>query len=275
VIQRLLRFDGRAFVALLNVIATVLAVTMLPFAAGIGLGNNLDIPILFLLAGLLVGLFAELAGGDSGDSSGRASIQLRNLILLTVSVGAVAILSGSFGLDQIADRQAGTWNIVLQPLGFVVYGYSAFNVVTRLGCPVLESDAQTEHRSSLFCRHLRGIIVAYLASLIFLGGWNPLPAEGGLGRSLLSCLILHLKVLLIYTALMWMRFERDRITTSGLWQSLNKSVISVVIFNCVMTTVVMLLGDTNKWLILAGTQWTTLVALVAVAFMRQTASAKQ
>ena len=104
---------------------------------------------------------------------------------MSMSVIGVLILAGSTSLAQIVNAQQRVWFIIPQIVGFIIYLITAVAETNRAPFDLVEAETElvggfhTEYsglRFGLFfiAEYLNMITVSCLATLLFLGGWNPL-----------------------------------------------------------------------------------------------------
>jgi NADH-quinone oxidoreductase subunit H len=121
----------------------------------------------------------------------RSSAQMISYELsLTLSVVGVLLIANTLSLRELVLSQQGTylgfiprWNILLQPVAFVVYVISGIAETNRLPFDLAESEQElvagwhTEYSSMKFLMFMMAeyanmIAVSSLATVLFLGGWN-------------------------------------------------------------------------------------------------------
>ncbi len=159
--------------------------------------GNVNAGILFVFALGSIGVYGiSLAGWSSGSKfpllgSVRSTAQMISYELsMTMSVIGVLILTGSTALSDIVSAQARMWFIIPQIVGFLIYIITAVAETNRAPFDLVEAETElvggfhTEYsglRFGLFfiAEYLNMITVSCLATLLFLGGWNPLfgPAD--------------------------------------------------------------------------------------------------
>ena len=122
---------------------------------------------------------------------------------LGLSLIGVILLSGTLDIYTIVEQQSGwygmNWNIIYQPLGFILYLISAIAETNRVPFDLPEAETElvagfhTEYSSIKFllffnAEYINMITVSMLATTLFLGGWNG-PGCGAIpfaGRAVLS-----------------------------------------------------------------------------------------
>jgi NADH-quinone oxidoreductase subunit H len=177
------------------------AVAMIPYIAilvVLPLGNtvfaeNLDVGIFFVLAMSSVSvIWIMMAGWSSANKFSligalRAAAQLIAYELpLVIAAAAVVMQAGTLSMVGIAEAQQHLWFIIPQLPGFLIFMMAAFAELQRppFDMPIADSEiifgAYTEYTGLKFAFFLLaeyGGIVAFsgIASVLYLGGYQPLP----------------------------------------------------------------------------------------------------
>jgi NADH-quinone oxidoreductase subunit H len=176
-------------VALIPYIATLV---VLPFSDS-AFAIDLDVGIFFVIAMSSVGVIGVLmAGWASANKFSligalRAAAQLIAYELpLVLAAAGVVMLAGSLSLVDIVEAQRTVWYVIpLAPL-FVVFMISALAELTRppFDMPIADSEiifgAYTEYTGLKFAFFLLAeyggiVVMSGIASVLFLGGYLPLP----------------------------------------------------------------------------------------------------
>ncbi|MFM7718714.1 MAG: NADH-quinone oxidoreductase subunit NuoH [Actinomycetota bacterium] len=157
---------------------------------------NLDIGIFFVMAISSVNVIGVLMAGWSSANKFsligalRAAAQLIAYELpLVLAAAAVVMQAETLSLIGITEAQASAWFVLTQPIGFLIFLIAAVAELTRppFDMPVADSEiifgAYTEYTGLKFAFFLLseyGGIVALsaIASVLFLGGYLPLPFLG-------------------------------------------------------------------------------------------------
>jgi NADH-quinone oxidoreductase subunit H len=106
-------------------------------------------------------------------------------LAMTMSIVGVLVLAGTTSLSGIVHAQGKMWYIVPQVFGFIIYIITAIAETNRAPFDLVEAETElvggfhTEYsglRFGLFfiAEYLNMITVGCIATLLFLGGWNPL-----------------------------------------------------------------------------------------------------
>jgi len=173
------------------VMATALmSLAVVPFAPGVGVVSHANVGLLFVLAMTSLSVYGVVLAGWASSSrysllgAMRAAAQLVSYeIFMGLSLGGVVILAGSFDLGAIVEAQRGLWNVVKQPVGFVVFYVAALAETHRLPFDLPEAESElvagyhSEYSSMKFGLFFVGEYVAIgvasaLVTVLFLGGWH-------------------------------------------------------------------------------------------------------
>jgi NADH-quinone oxidoreductase subunit H len=170
------------------VIATLIAFAVVPVTPGIGI-VDLDIGVLFFLAASSLSVYSVVLGGWASNNKYsllgglRAGAQMLSYeVFLGLAIMGVVMLAGSFNLRDIVNAQRDVWNIVWQPLGFVVFVIAGIAETHRLPFDLPEGENEliggfhTEYSGMKFGLFFVGeylgiILVSALTVTLFFGGW--------------------------------------------------------------------------------------------------------
>lgn len=161
---------------------------------------DVNMGVLYVLALTSLGVYAiTFAGWSSGSKYSllggiRSSAQMISYeISMGFSIGGVLLLSESLRPIDIVNSQAGLWNAIVQPIGFITFVVSAFAETNRLPFDLPEAEPElvggfhTEYSSMKFAgfflaEYANMIIASAMIVTLYLGGWH-LPFEQLLGLS--------------------------------------------------------------------------------------------
>jgi len=178
-------------------VAPVLSVTMALLAyAALPIGPafqvaDLNVGLLFILAVSSLGIYGIVLGGWASNSHYSLLGALRSAAQLVsyetaAGLGLVSalLLAGSLSMKEIVQAQydQGTWFIVFVPVGFFIYMVGSIAETNRAPFDLPEAESElvagymTEYsgfRWSLYflAEYANMIIVAGIATTLFLGGW--------------------------------------------------------------------------------------------------------
>ncbi len=176
---------------LISVTAGLLALAAVPFGPAF-LIADLNIGLLFIVAVSSMGLFGIVLGGWSSNSHYSLMGALRSaaqLVSYEVAAGMALVsgvlLAGTLSTRQIVDSQtsAGVWFVFLSPFAFFIYLVASVAETNRAPFDMPEAESElvagymTEFsgfRWSLYflAEYANMIVVAGIATTLFLGGWQ-------------------------------------------------------------------------------------------------------
>ncbi len=245
------------FLALLGVFSTF---AVLPLSSGFAL-TNLNVGVFYLIAiSSLVGLSVFLGGYASnskwsmlGGMRGASQI-ISYEIPVTISILAIALLSGGMSFDKIVGSQGGlphTWFVFHNPfsfIGFFVFFIGMLAETNRAPFDLPEAESElvsgfhTEYTGLRFgffalAEFTEVFVVAAVASCLFLGGYN-VPfglaekAPGAIGQ-LLQVGSIITKAFALYYVVIWIRWTFPRLRVDQLMSLCWKYLTPIAIFNLV------------------------------------------
>lgn len=227
---------------------TLFGYTVRPIVADINVG------LLYVLGVMSVGMYAPLLAGMSSTNkwsllgAARAVIQLLSFEVVTgLAVLPPLMIVGSLSLIDINNFQSGgigNWIVWSQPVAFVLFVIAAFAETNRTPFDLLEHEAEivsgyaTEYsgmRWGLFFigEYANMFTVSFLASLIFLGGFNPIWFIPG-------AIAILLKVSFFIFAFLWVRAAWPHIRPDQLMWFCWKVLMPIALINILITGLVML-----------------------------------
>lgn len=216
-----------------------------------------DVALLYVLAITSIGVYGiALAGWSSNNKYSligglRSSAQLISYELsLGLALVGVVMLSGSLDLYQIVEQQSGWyglhWNIIYQPLGFIVYLISAIAETNRVPFDLPEAETElvagfhTEYSALKFAlffmaEYVNMFTVSMLATTLFLGGWS---GPGVATLPWLGPIYFLLKVAFFLFLYIWLRGTLPRFRFDQLMNFGWKFLLPAAILNVVLTATI-------------------------------------
>lgn len=193
---------------------------------------QINIGILYILALSSLSVYGVVLGGWASNSkfsllgAMRAAAQLLGYeIPLTLAILNVVLLAGTLRLDEIIQQQIQQgWNVLWQPLTFLIFIIASFGETKRLPFDLPETEQElvggyhTEYSSMRFGMFFLGeyvhvIVVSAVAVVLFFGGWHfpGLSAEPAtLAGAVLRVAIFLAKLYLFIFLFMWVRWTLPR-----------------------------------------------------------------
>lgn len=222
---------------------------------------DINIGILYIMGVLSLGVYGIMIGGWASNNKYallgaiRASSQMISYELaMGMSIISILLLTdGSLSLNAIVEGQKGwNWNILYQPVGFIIFLVCAFAEANRTPFDLPESESEliggyhTEYSSMklglfLFAEYINMFISSAIISTLYFGGYN-FPGLDYLATvlptnvvSLISVGALFTKIFFFIFVFMWVRwtiprFRYDQLMRLG-WQVL----LPLAILNMLVT----------------------------------------
>jgi NADH-quinone oxidoreductase subunit H len=249
---------------------------------------RVDIGILFVFAVTSLAVYAIILGGWASNNKYsflgglRSSAQFISYeIPMGMSVLGVVMLAGSLNLERIiAGQIQHGWNILYQPLAFLLFLTSAFAECNRLPFDLPEAEQElvggyhTEFSALKFGLFFLGeythmITTSFLCVILFFGGWHlPWITADGSGIAVVKLAIFVGKATLVILFFMLVRWTLPRFRFDQLMQLAWKVLIPLALANLVLVMVVKEMGSKWFWL-LFPLSIVVLVAAAALALLNQ------
>lgn len=176
----------------------------------------------------------------------RAAAQMISYeIPLVMSVVGVILLAGSLNLNEIVEAQRSGWFIILQPIGFIVFLIASVAELNRAPFDLPEAESElvagfhveySGFRWAFFmlAEYVYFFAMASLTTVLFLGGWLPLPFLGFIPGAVWFAL----KFSLVIFILIWFRVTFPRIRADQLMEFGWKVLLPVALANIFITAIV-------------------------------------
>jgi NADH-quinone oxidoreductase subunit H len=231
---------------------------------------DLNIGILYVFGVVSIGVYGIMIGGWASNNKFsllgaiRASAQMISYeIAMGLSIIALIIMTGTLSLHEITTQQAGGigsnwnfWNVVYQPLGFLIFLICAFAECNRTPFDLPECETElvggyhTEYSSMklgfyLFAEYINMFISSAVISTLYFGGYNfPFMNDLGLEHntiSILGTMVLFSKITFFIFFFMWIRWTIPRFRYDQLMNLGWKILIPLSVLNIFITGLVMIL----------------------------------
>lgn len=290
----------------LSMLTALLTSAVVPFGDTLDLGNGLmldlqgidvNIGILWVFGIVSLGVYGVLIGGWASNNKfaligaiRAASQNISYELAMGLSIIAILMLSGSLSTKNIVEvQQNGHWNILYQPLGFVIFIVCAFAECNRTPFDLPECETEliggyhTEYSSMklgfyLFSEYINMFISGTVMATLYFGGYD-YPGHdfiaGKFGNNIAVLLGVGAvigKALVFVFIFMWVRWTIPRFRYDQLMGLGWTGLIPLAMFNVVLTGAVMLFtvneGGSN-WITVAASWAGVAIMLVFMAFYSQ------
>ncbi len=215
---------------------------------------DVNVGILFVLGVGAVGLYGPLLAGMASNNkwgmlgAARTTVQFVSYEVVSgLSILAPIMIVGSLSLVEMNNYQSGgllSWLIFKQPIAFLLFLIAGYAETNRTPFDLLEHEAEiingygTEYSGMRWGMFFIGeyanmFTVAFLVSLVFLGGWNDFYFIPGAIAIILK--VLFLMFLFLWTRAAWPHIRPDQI----MWM-MWKVLMPLAIVNIFITGLVIL-----------------------------------
>lgn len=231
---------------------------------------DLNIGILYVFGVVSIGVYGIMIGGWASNNKFsllgaiRASAQMISYeIAMGLSIIALIITTGTLSLGEITEMQTGGvgshwnfWNVVYQPLSFLIFIICAFAECNRTPFDLPECETElvggyhTEYSSMklgfyLFAEYINMFISSAVISTLFFGGYNfPFMNDLDLSHNtitILGTIALFLKIGFFIFFFMWIRWTIPRFRYDQLMNLGWKILLPLAVINILITGMVMIL----------------------------------
>jgi len=227
---------------------------------------DINIGILYIFGVVSMGVYGMMIGGWASNNKFSLMAALRGAsqaisyeLAMGLSLIAVLMLSGSLSLKTIVDGQmaAGSyWNIVYQPLGFIIFFVCALAECNRTPFDLPEEENELnfgyhqEYTSMklgfyLFSEYINMIMSSAVMASLYFGGFDvPFLDESTLApniAALIGVAALLTKIVIFIFVFMWIRWTVPRFRYDQLMNLGWKTMIPLALFNMLVTGALILL----------------------------------
>ncbi len=226
---------------------------------------DINIGILYVFGVLSVGVYGIMIGGWASNNKYslygaiRASSQMISYELaMGVSAITIVLLSGSLSLNEIVAQQSSVWNIVYQPLAFLIFFVCALAELNRAPFDLPECESElvggyhTEYSSMklglyLFSEYTSMFVSSAIMAILFFGGYNfpGMSYFSGNTLAILSIGAFAVKIFLFIFVIMWIRWTIPRFRFDQLMHLGWKTLLPLSLINLLITGLV--IAFKNGW----------------------------
>lgn len=287
----------------LSMLTALMTSAVVPFGDKLDLGGgvilnlqgiDVNVGILWVFGIVSLGVYGILVGGWASNNKysllgaiRAASQNISYELAMGLSIIAILMLTGSLSTKAIVEEQQnGHWNILYQPLGFIIFIVCAFAECNRTPFDLPECETEliggyhTEYSSMklgfyLFAEYINMFISGAVMATLYFGGYDYLGFDwvaaqfGENVANLLGVGALILKSFAFIFIFMWVRWTLPRFRYDQLMHLGWTILIPLAMFNVVLTGLTILLpqelGVSPMFTMI--TSWAGVVLLVVALFV--------
>jgi NADH-quinone oxidoreductase subunit H len=229
---------------------------------------DVNIGILYVFGVVSMGVYGIMIGGWASNNKFSLIAAVRGAsqiisyeLAMGLSLIALLMLSGSLSMKTIVEQQtsSGVWNVIYQPLGFLIFLVCSFAETNRTPFDLPEAENELnfgyhqEYSSMklgfyLFAEYINMFISSAIMATLFFGGYDiPFLNEAKLAESwgtnlvtAMGSVALILKVVFFLFFFMWVRWTIPRFRYDQLMNLGWKKLIPLALANMMLTGAVIL-----------------------------------
>jgi NADH-quinone oxidoreductase subunit H len=226
---------------------------------------DINIGILYIFGVVSLGVYGIMIGGWASNNKFSLLASIRGAsqmisyeLAMGLSLLAVLMIVGDLRMSAIVGHQvAHGWNIIYQPLGFLIFFICALAECNRTPFDLPEAENELnfgyhqEYSSMklgfyLFAEYINMFISSVVMATLFFGGYDiPFVNEAAWGNhwwvGLIGFLVLMAKAAFFIFLFMWIRWTIPRFRYDQLMKLGWKTLLPLAIVNMLITAVVILL----------------------------------
>jgi NADH-quinone oxidoreductase subunit H len=256
----------------LTMLVALLSSAVIPWGGTVTVGSHSyplqvagsSVDILYIFAVTSMGVYGLMIGGWASNNkysllgAVRASSQMISYELaMGLSIASVIMLTGSLNLvDIITYQNAHVWNVVVQPIGFLIFFICALAETNRSPFDLPECEGEliggyhTEYSAMklgfyLFAEYINMFVSSAIMSTLYFGGYHfPFIERLGLTSNwitLLGTVFLFIKISLFLMLFMWVRWTLPRFRYDQLMKVGWRILLPLSLLNLVITGLVILI----------------------------------
>ena len=226
---------------------------------------DVNIGILYIFGAVSIGVYGIMIGGWASNNKFSLLAALRGAsqaisyeLAMGMALIALLMLTGSLSLKTIVEQQMAPghyWNIVYQPLGFLIFFVCAFAECNRTPFDLAEAENELnmgyhqEYSSMklgfyLFAEYVNMFVASAVMATLFFGGYDvPFLNEALLSpnvAALIGIVALMVKIVIFIFIFMWVRWTVPRFRYDQLMNLGWKKLLPLALANMVITALVIL-----------------------------------
>lgn len=227
---------------------------------------DVNVAILYIFAVVSLGVYGIMIGGWASNNKFSLMAAMRGAsqvisyeLPMGLSLISLLFVTGSLSLRDMVDQQiAGHWNIIYQPIGFLIFFVCALAECNRAPFDLPEAENELnmgyhqEYSSMklgfyLFAEYINMFISSAIMATLFFGGYD-LPffnesahADWGNWLALIGIGSFLIKIFIFIFVFMWVRWTLPRFRYDQLMNLGWKGLIPLALINMIITGAAVLL----------------------------------
>lgn len=226
--------------------------------------TDINVGILYIFGVVSLGVYGIMIGGWASNNKysllgaiRAASQNISYEVSMGLSIIALLMITGTLSLKEITEQQHGWhWNVLRQPLGFIIFIVCAFAETNRSPFDLPECETElvggyhTEYSSMklgfyLFAEYINMFISSAVMATLYWGGYNYPGMDwvaahvGPTIAPLIGVVVMFAKVFSFIFFFMWVRWTIPRFRYDQLMNLGWRTLIPLAIANIVLTGIFM------------------------------------
>lgn len=278
--EEIIPTDSNRFLFILGpslaLFTALLGSAVIPWGQAIQVGDRLvslqvtdiNVGILYIFGIVSLGVYGIMIGGWASNnkfalmgSIRAASQNISYEVAMGLSLIALLMMTNTLSMKEIAEQQHGwQWNVLFQPLGFIIFLVCAFAECNRTPFDLPESENElvggyhTEYSgfklgAFLFAEYVNMFISSAVMATLYFGGYNYPGMDwvnlilGPTWGPLAGVAVLLVKIFCFIFFFMWVRWTVPRFRYDQLMNLGWKVLIPLAIANIVITGIVITIKE--------------------------------
>jgi NADH-quinone oxidoreductase subunit H len=260
----------------LALLVSFLGTAVIPFGQSIELFGrtvplqvtDINVGILYIFGVVSLGVYGIMIGGWASNNKYSlmgairgASQNISYEIAMGLSIIALLLVTNTLSFKEIAEQQhSWHWNIIYQPLGFLIFLICAFAETNRVPFDLPECETeliggyQTEYSAFkmgayMFAEYINMFVSSAVMAVLYFGGYNYPGMDtvnellGSTWGPLIGVGVMLFKIIAFIFFFMWVRWTVPRFRYDQLMDLGWKVLIPLAIANIVITAIVITVVD--------------------------------
>lgn len=260
----------------LALLVSFLGTAVIPFGENVELFGrivplqvtDINVGILYIFGVVSLGVYGIMIGGWASNNKYSlmgairgASQNISYEIAMGLSIIALLLVTNTLSFKEIAEQQhSWHWNILVQPLGFLIFLVCAFAETNRVPFDLPECETEliggynTEYSAFkmgayMFAEYINMFVSSAVMATLYFGGYNYPGMDavntllGPTWGPLIGVAVMFLKIIAFIFFFMWVRWTVPRFRYDQLMDLGWKVLIPLAIANIVITAIVITVVD--------------------------------